>query len=168
MNEIDLYCDVLRARLISQEGLIRDYGTKVGVILSVGAAMMGVGAVILRFSDVSHLLLYGVFGCMALVFLVNVIMDIQIIMPNEWRTAPGMDKLAPNLGFHEEGKFTRLVGDAFGEAIASNQQVLDKKAKLLLWAISSLCIEVVLLAVLAGLSLWLSGQGAFPFSLCLV
>ena len=45
MNEVDLYCDVLRARLLSQEGLIRDYSTKVGVMLGVGAAMMGAGAI---------------------------------------------------------------------------------------------------------------------------
>ena len=166
MNEVDLYCDVLRARLISQEGLIRDYGTKVGVMLGVGAAMVGAGAVILRLSNIDHVLLYVVFSIMAFAFLVNAIMDAFILRLGDWRTAPGMDKLAPNLGVYEEGQFTKLVGDAFGEAIDYNQRLLDKKAGILQWAIWFLYLEVVALAVLASLSLWLSGQGAFPVSLC--
>ena len=166
MNEVDLYCDVLRARLLSQEGLIRDYSTKVGVMLGVAAAMMGAGAIILRFSNTSHVLLYVVFGTMALAFVINATMGALIFKPNNWRTSPGMTKLAPNLGRHEEGVFTRLTGDAFGQAIECNEQVLTKKARILQCAIGFLCLEVIALAVLAAISLWLSGQVGFPSSQC--
>ena len=166
MNEVDLYCDVLRARLLSQEGLIRDYSTKVGVMLAIGAAMMGAGAVILRFSNTGHVLLYAVFGTMALAFLINAIMGALIFKLDNWRTSPGVAKLAPNLGMHEEGVFTRMIGDAFGQAIECNEQVLNNKARILQYAIGFLCLEVLVLAVLAAISLWLSGQVGFPSSQC--
>ena len=99
MNEVELYCDVLRARLLSQEGLMRDYGTRVGVILGVGAAMMGAGAVILTFSGTDYVLVSGgVFFVMVVAFLVNAIVGSRIIRADDWKTSPSMAKLAPNLG----------------------------------------------------------------------
>lgn len=167
MNEVELYCDVLRARLLSQEGLMRDYSTRVGVILGVGAAMMGAGAVILTFSGTDYVLVSGgVFFVMVVAFLVNAIVGSRIIRADDWRTSPGMAKLAPNLGVHEGDEFIRLTGDAFGEAVDLNQRVLDKKARRLGCAIWSLLVEVVGLVVLAFVSLWLSGQGARLASQC--
>ena len=110
MNEVDLYCDVLRARLLSQEGLIRDYGTKAGVILGVGAAMMGAGAVILKFSNTDHLLLNGVaFLVMVGAFVLTAIHGTRVVGTQDWHTSPGMAKLRPHLGSHEEGKFTKPI-----------------------------------------------------------
>ena len=133
-------------------------------MLGVAAAMMGAGAVILRFSDIDHVLLYVVFGVMALAFLGNAITDALIFRLNAWRTSPGMAKLAPNLGVHKEGEFAKSVGDAFGQAVECNDQVLKEKAQILQWSIRCLYIEVVALVVLAALSLWLSGQEVSPVS----
>ena len=170
MNEVDLYCDVLRARLLSQEGLIRDYCTKVGVMLGVGAAMMGAGAIILRLSNIDTfkdlVMLSAIFGIMALAFLGNAITGALIFRLKDWNTSPGMAKLAGNLGVHKEGEFTKAVGDAFGQAVEHNEQVLNDKAPKLQLAIGFLCLEVVALGVLAAISLWLSGQGVFPSSQC--
>jgi hypothetical protein len=165
IDKVDLYCDVLRARLLSQEGLIRGYGTNAGIILSIGAAMMGAGAVILRLSSTGHVLSYVVFGVMGVVFLFNAILGTRIISPAEWRTSPGATVLSSNLGSYEY-KYKRSIGDAFGQAVDCNQRVLDRKAQYLQWDIWGLIIEVVALVVLASISLWLSGQGAFPASQC--
>ena len=166
MNEVDLYCDVLRARLLSQEGLTKGYNTDAGIILSIGAAMIGFGAVILRFSDSTHAISYLAFypfivmGVMGLFFLLNAITTAFFIFrPTDWRAAPGMAKLSPNLGVHQQGEFTKQVADAFGQAVDSNQRVLDRKARCLQWAILWLIIEVIALVVLASVSLWLSRQG---------
>ena len=169
MNEVDLYCDVLRARLLSQEGLIRDYGTKAGVILGVGAAMMGAGAVILKFSNTDLFLLNGAaFLVMVGAFVLTAIHSTRVVGTQDWHTSPGMAKLGPNLGSHEEGKFTRLIGDAFGEAVDCNERVLRRKARILKCAIWSLVAEVIALVFLALVSLWLSGPGVFPAFQCLV
>ena len=169
MNEVDLYCDVLRARLLSQEGLIRDYGIKAGVILGVGAAMMGAGAVILKFSNTDLFLLNGVaFLVMVGAFVLTAIHGTRVVGTQDWHTSPGMATLGPNLGSHEEGKFTRLIGDAFGEAVDCNERVLRKKAGILKCAIWSLVAEVIALVFLASASLWLSGPGVFPAFQCLV
>ena len=163
MNEVDLYCDVLRARLVSQEGLTKSYSTDAGIILSISAAMIGFGAVILRFSDLRHALFYlvlgalGTFVFMGFAFLLNAfIIGTFIFRPADWRTSPGMAKLSPNLGVYQQGAFTKQVANAFGQAVDSNQRVLDRKARCLLYAIICLIIEVVALVVLASLSLWLS------------
>ena len=129
MNEVDLYCDVLRARLLSQEGLIRDYGTKAGVILGVGAAMMGAGAVILKFSNTDLFLLNGIaFLVMVSAFVLTAIHGTRVVGTQDWHTSPGMATLGPNLGSHEEGKFTsRTSGDPFGDSIV--ERILRKKAE---------------------------------------
>ena len=171
INNVDIYCDVLRARLLSQEGLIRGYGTNAGIILSIGAAMMGAGAVILRLSGTGHALsyevfgVYGAFGVMGVAFLFNAILGTHIISPATWRTSPGKAVLSPNLGGCEY-KYKMAIGDAFGQAVDCNQRVLARKAGYLQWAIGGLITEVVALVVLASISLWFSGQGAPPVSQC--
>ena len=170
MKDIELYCDVVRAKLISQEGLNRDYGTKVSFMLGVGSAMLGVGAAILRFSNVDHLLLYIVFGIMALAYVAHVVINMLIIKPRDWQTAPEPEQLASKLGVYKESDFIKAVGNVFGAATTHNQLLLDKKAGLLSWSIVFLTLEVVALAVLACVSLWLSGQGSWASlaSLCQV
>lgn len=64
-----------------------------------------------------------------------------------------MGTLRLNLGVREEGEFNLLVGDAFGEAVDCNRQLLKKKARALGFAIGSLAAEVILLAALAFVSL---------------
>lgn len=82
MNEVDLCCDVLRARLLSQEGLIRDYGTKAGVLLGIGSAMIGAGAVILSFSVADFVGPGGaIFLLMVLAFVFNAVLGIIVITP---------------------------------------------------------------------------------------
>ena len=170
MNEVDLYCDVLRARLLSQEGLFRGYKTDAGIILSISAAMIGFGAVILRFSDSSHalfLLVLCPFVVMSIAFLLNAIMiGFFIFRPADWHTAPRMEELSSNLGVHHLGEFTKRVADAFGTAVDSNQRALGRKARWLEWVILCLIIEVVALVALASVSLWLSHQGASLASQC--
>ena len=159
MNDVELYCDVARAKLKSQEELNRDYGARVNVMLGVGAGMLAVGAAILRSSDVSHILLYLVFGVLASAFALHVYLDVLIINPRNWRTAPKLDELASSLGEYSSEKYMKGVADAFRAATTCNEALLNRRAGLIRWSLVFFFAEAVAIGVLAIAVLWLSGEG---------
>ena len=152
MNQTDLYCDVLRGRYHSQESLNRDVGAKAAGVLSVGIALVGAGAIILKISNADDLAPLMAFLVLLGTFALTALSSLLTLYPRDWRYGPKTADLVDMLGAYQDHEITRVTGDIYGKAIAYNQKVLASKAIALQAGTISLALTVGALAALAILS----------------
>ena len=156
MDRVDLYCQITREKYLSQEWLNREFGTKAGAILSIGAAVVGAGTVIFTLSEATQEAPFWVFLGLICTFLVVATLSVYILSPRQWYNGPNVTDLASRLDSPEEHDLTKLVGDVYADSVKRNKSVLDAKGVALQWGAISLAVESTLLASLGALSYFYS------------
>ena len=127
MDQTEIYYTVLRDRLLSQEWLNRELGTKAAAMMAFGGAIVGVGAVILNVDDIPQLI---VFGVLITSFVAAAILGLLIITPKTWSAGPNPDDLTTMLGY-DEAEFKEWVGEVFKNSVEGNKNILAKRAAFL-------------------------------------
>ena len=148
MDRVELYYQITREKYLSQEWLNRELGTKAGAILSIGAAVVGVGTVIFTLSEATQEAPFWVFLGLIFTFLVVAILSGYILWPRTWHNGPNVTDLASRLDSPEEHDLTKLVGDVYASSVEHNKSVLNAKETALQWGAISLAVESTLLATL--------------------
>ena len=126
MDQIDLYYEVTREKLLNQESLNKEFGTKASSILGLGAALIGAATIILNLSDIKlglGILAFGVFGVFILLvvaFVCTAVLSFLVLWPRSWGHGPTVSSLAKDLGYYEDRVLTKLVGDGYKQAVDSN------------------------------------------------
>ena len=158
MNKYDLYYQVTLEKLQNQEALHTEFGTKASNILTFGAALIGVGAVVLRFSEsdpTPSATLFSAFILLMLAFLSTAFWSLYSLWPRYWEHSPEAGKFAGHLGSYDDNVLTEWVGDEYRRSVESNLSVLGKKANALKWGMVSLAGEAVMVAFLGLFCCWL-------------
>lgn len=157
MDKYDLYYQVTLEKLQNQEALHTEFGTKASNVLTFGAALIGVGAVVLNFSETDPIpsaALLIAFGMLMLAFLSAAAWSLYSLWPRFWEHSPEAGKFSGHLGSYGDSVLTEWVGDEYRRSVESNLSVLDKKAKALRWGMASLAGEALMVAVLGLLCCW--------------
>ena len=157
MNKYDLYYQVTLEKLQNQEALHTEFGTKASNILTFGAALIGVGAVVLNFSDSDSTpgaTLFSAFILLMLAFLSTASWSLYSLWPRSWEHSPEAGKFAGHLGSYDDNVLTEWVGDEYRRSVESNLSVLGKKSNALKWGMVSLAGEAVMVAVLGLFCCW--------------
>ena len=154
MNKYDLYYQVTLEKLHNQEALHTEFGTKASNMLTFGAALIGVGAVVLRFSEsdpTPSATLSSAFVLLMLAFLSTAGWSLYSLWPRNWEHSPKAGRFAEHLASYDDNVLTEWVGDEYGRSVESNRSVLEKKANALRWGMVSLAGEALMVAVLGFL-----------------
>ena len=144
VNQTEIYYTVLRDRLLSQEWLNRELGTKAAAMMAFGGAIVGVGAVTLNVDDIPQLV---VFGVLIGSFVAAAMFGLLIIIPKQWSAGPNPDDLTTMLGY-DEAEFKEWVGEVLKNSVEDNKDILGKRAAFLKLGVISLFIQVLSLALL--------------------
>ena len=151
-SQVDLYCEIGRERLLSQEWQNREFATKAINYLAFGSGMVGIGAVVLRLSQPeSATLALWAFVALAVLFAPAVMAGIYTLIPSKWRYGPDLRYMPQVL---DNERFTEEVADAYAEAIEKNWHVLDPKALMLTLGAIFLLLEAAALTSLVILCHW--------------
>ena len=151
-SQVDLYCQIGRERLMSQEWQNREFTTKALNYLAFGSGMIGIGAVVLRLSQPEAAMqALWAFIALAVLFAPAAVAGIYTLIPFEWRHGPDLGSMSQNL---DNERFTEGVADAYAEAIEENWHILDPKARMLTLGAISLLLEAATLASLVVLCHW--------------
>ena len=151
-SQVDLYCQIGRERLLSQEWQNREFATKAINYLAFGSGMIGIGAVVLRLSQPeSAMLALWAFIVLAVLFAPAAAAGIYTLIPSEWRYGPDLGSMSQDL---DNERFTEGVADAYAKAIKENWRILDLKARMLALGAISLLLEAVALTFLVVLCHW--------------
>ena len=114
-SQVDLYCQIGRERLLSQDSQNREFATKAINYLAFGSGMIGIGAVVLRLSQPeSAMLALQAFIVLAVLFAPVAVAGIYTLIPFKWRYGPALGYMSQVLG---NERFTEGVADAYAEAI---------------------------------------------------
>ena len=157
MDQIDLYCEVTREKFLNQETLNREFGTKASTMLGFGAALVGVGGIILNPSGTKLGLgvpAFWAFGALIVFFLLTATFSLKILWPRSWGRGPTVADLASRIDAYEDCKFTKLMGDAYNKSVTDNWPVLDRKAFFLQCGVASLAVEAFAVAAVGMLRFW--------------
>ena len=151
-SQVDLYCEIGRERLLSQEWQNREFATKAINYLAFGSGMIGIGAVVLRLSQPeSAMLALWVFIALAVLFVPAAAALIYTLIPFKWRHGPDLGSMSQDL---DNERFTEKVADAYAKAIKENWHILDPKALMLTLGAIFLLLEVAALTFLVVLCHW--------------
>lgn len=157
MDKYDLYYQVTLEKLHNQETLHTEFGNKASSMLTFGAALIGVGAVVLGFSEIdpnSSTTLYATFILLMLAFLFTAYWSLYSLWPRDWEHSPNAVRLAEHIASYGDDVLTEWVGDEYGRSVESNRSVLEKKANALRWGMMGLAGEAFLVAVLGFYCCW--------------
>ena len=151
-SQVDLYCQIGRERLLSQEWQNREFATKAINYLAFGSGMIGVGALVLRLSQPeSAMLALWAFIALAVLFAPAAVAGIYTLIPFKWRHGPDLGYMPQVL---DNKRFTEGVADAYAEAIEANWHILDPKARMLTLGAIFLLLEATALTSLVVLFHW--------------
>ena len=151
-SQVDLYCQIGRERLLSQEWQNREFATKAINYLAFGSGMIGVGALVLRLSQPeSAMLALWAFIALAVLFVPASVAGIYTLIPFKWRHGPDLGSMLQVL---DNKRFTEGVADAYAEAIEENWHILDPKARMLTLGAIFLLLEATALTSLVVLCHW--------------
>ena len=151
-SQVDLYCQIGRERLLSQDSQNREFATKAINYLAFGSGMIGIGAVVLRLSQPeSAMLALQAFIVLAVLFALVAVAGIYTLIPFKWRYGPDLGYMSQVLG---NERFTEGVADAYSEAIEKNWNILDTKALMLTLGAIFLLLEVTALTSLVVICHW--------------
>ena len=157
MDQIDLYYEVTRERLLNQGSLDKEFGTKASSRLGLGAALIGAATIILNLSDIKLGLgipALWVFIVLVVAFVCTAVLSFLVLFPRDWEHGPTVYSLANALGHYEDRDLTKLVGDEYKQAVDSNWRILDQKACFLTCGVVAIAIEAGALAALGILRAW--------------
>ena len=157
MDKSDLYYRVTLEKLQGQEALHREFGTKASNLLALGAAMIGVGAVVLNLTGAGpkpSAPLIWVFGPFLGAFVFTGFFSLKVLWLRPWEHSPDASAFAGHLDDYEADALTEWVGDEYARSIGLNQRVLDTKENALKWGMISLAAEAVMLATLGFFCCW--------------
>ena len=151
-SHVDLYCQIGRERLMSQDWQNREFATKAINYLAFGSGMIGIGAIVLRLSQPeSAMLALWAFIALTVLFAPVAVAGIYTLIPFKWRHGPDLGSMSKAL---DNEQFTEGVADAYAEAIEANWHILDPKALMLTLGAISLLLEVAALTSLVVLCHW--------------
>ena len=148
MNDSDLYLDVARSRLISQESLNRELNTTSGILLGIGTTILGLSAVILTFSTTGIVPIMLFSSTLLVSFVVNVISSSYLLLGRKWSYGPKVGEVADRVDAYDEGQLLKQVADMYAISTDKNGKILDRKAKYLKIGVFSLVAEGLSLAFL--------------------
>ena len=157
MDRIDLYYEVTRVKLLSQESLNKEFGAKAGTILGFGAAMIAAGVITLNLSGIKlgpGVPAFWAYIALIVAFLSTATFSLLILWPRSWEHGPTVSSLAKALGYYEDRDLTKLVGDEYKQSVDSNWCLLDSKARFLVCGVASLAIESCMVAAVGILQFW--------------
>ena len=148
-SQVDLYCQIGRERLLSQDWQNREFATKAINYLAFGSGMIGIGAIVLRLSQPeSAMLALWAFTALAVLFVPAAVAGIYTLIPFKWHHGPDLASMSQVL---DDERFTEGVADAYAEAIEENWHILDPKARLLTLGAIFLILEAAALTSLVVL-----------------
>ena len=151
-SHVDLYCQIGRERLMSQDWQNREFATKAINYLAFGSGMIGIGAIVLRLSQPeSAMLALWAFIALAVLFAPVAVAGIYTLIPFKWRHGPDLGYMSEVL---DNERFTEGVADAYAKAIEENWHILDPKARMLTLGAISLLLQVAALTSLVVLCHW--------------
>ena len=149
VSQVDLYCQIGRERLLSQERQNSEFATKAINYLAFGSGMISVGAIVLRLSQPeSAMLALWAFIALAVLFAPTAVAGIYTLIPFKWRHGPDLGCMSQVL---DNEQFTEGVADAYAEAIEKNWHILDPKALMLTLGAIFLLLEAAALTFLVVL-----------------
>ena len=153
MDKVDLYCQVTREKLLTQDSQNREFGAKASSMLGFGAAMIGFGAIILNLSgdDGAGGWILLIFIMLILAFLVTACCGLFVLWTRDWGNGPTVKSLAKTLDSDADSEYARAVGDAYGKSVDDNWCVLDRKATALRWGVAALALESLMVAILGAI-----------------
>ncbi len=157
MDKYALFYQVALEKLQGQEELHREFGTKASNMLALGAAMIGVGAVVLSLSGENPTLGAAqtwVFVPFLLAFIFAGLFSISVLWPRNWQHSPEITALAAHFDDYADNALLEWVGHEYARSVGLNQRVLDAKAKLIRWSMTGLAVEAVMLAILGFVCCW--------------
>ena len=146
MDPIDLYCAIGRERLLNQEWLHREYGTKASVLVGFGGILVGAGVAIVTIPATDHSWFsFGVFMLVAVAFLWSSLWSSTIFWTKDWNNGPCLLSLpAP----------PEIVGNSYRDAVTDNWRVLDKLSNRLRLGVTGLMAEAIALATLGIITIF--------------
>ena len=154
MKRLDLYCQVSRDRLHSQEELNGEYHTKALHLLSVSVALIAATALILNIPEQNPLTdaNVGLWICMGFViaaFLATAISSILVVKASDnWRYGPDDKDLMEWWQKLDDEKFSEWIGDMLTKSAIHNAKLINDKAIALKAALLSLAAEGLSLIVI--------------------
>ena len=157
MDRIDLYYEVTREKLLNQESLNKEFGTKASSILGLGAALIGAAGIILNLSDTAlgpSMPAVSFSIVLVVAFVCTAVLSFLVLFPRDWGHGPTVSSLADALGNYGDCDLTKLVGDEYKQAVDSNWRILDQKACFLTCGVVAIAIETGALAALGILRAW--------------
>ena len=157
MNKYDLYYQVTLEKLQNQEALHTEFGSKASSMLTFGAALIGVGAVVLNFSEANPTpgtALFWVFIVLISAFLSTAGWSLYALWPRNWEHSPKASEFANHLVSYGDNVLTEWVGDEYRRSEERNRSVLDKKVSALKWGMMSLAVEAFMVAALGLFCCW--------------
>ncbi len=156
MDRSEIYCQAWAERLQSQEALNRDFDTRAIGILSLGAAIVAAGALVLRFARPEmadapiNTLALSMFGVLVLFFAVTAVYSILTFRPRKGRWSEGPKAEAFDEAMVYRGKdLARWLGRVYRNSVCHNIAIIEEKGDFLNVAIVSLSAQVGALAALA-------------------
>lgn len=108
--------------------------------------MIGFGLTILKIGEACTKNEPYLFMGQGLMFIVIVVITMIMVHPSRWHTSPDMEEVAKKLKDYPSSAVVRAIGNTYGEAIASNRMVLQRKADLLKYASWAVLVQIFLLA----------------------
>ena len=157
MDRIDLYYEVTRDKLLSQESLNKEFGAKASNLLGFGAAMIGAGVIILNLSGAKlgpDVPAFWVSIVLVLAFVSTALFGLNVLWNRPWEHSPTASGFAKHLHGYQSNTLTEWVGDEYARSVDHNKGALIQKATALQWGVTSLTLEALLVAVLGILCCW--------------
>ena len=157
MDRIDLYYEVTREKLLNQESLNKEFGTKASSILGLGAALIGAATIILNLSDIKLGLgipAFWVFIVLVVAFVFTAIFCISVLRLRDWQHSPTASGITKRLNGYKDETLTEWVGDEYGRSVEYNRGALRDKATALQRGATCLTLEAFMVALLGILCCW--------------
>ncbi|MDP6494544.1 MAG: hypothetical protein QGI09_03785 [Dehalococcoidia bacterium] len=155
MGKEQLYYQVAFAHLTDQDDRNKQLERKATAALTLSAALVGVGAILIKDFSVSptalsEAVLWIAASVMVMFFFV-VGLTFHVLKVREWRRDPGLQKFP---GYIHDDEYTpdamvEWVGDAYADSFTHNERLIHAKVWGVNWAFIALVSEVTLLAFLA-------------------
>lgn len=156
MDKTDLYYQVALEKLQSQEALHAEWSSKAGAVLAAGAALIGIGAIIIGLSPVKTPATSPITIAMSVAlgaYVMAAISGFLVLRARDWYHQPTAGELAQYLNY-DDGGLTEWVGDGYSQSVECNKTCLNDMAQRLQYAIGFLVVETLAVGVLGLLCCW--------------
>ena len=148
MQKEELYCQVARERLLSQDAQNSEFSSKAGTQVAFSSGLIGLAALTLV---VPHQAMpasaMAASVAMIVFFVSTVLTSLYVIWPRKWMPGPKFARLLEHLEEQPDREFERWTGEAYALAVDRNSAILMQKA----WALtaSTACLGVQACALVA-------------------